>query len=44
MANLQGLLKSIQNIMCSIVKGIFGGKDKYLEAVKELETELYRVA
>lgn len=27
-----------------IVKGIFGGKDKYLEAVKELETELYRAA
>ncbi len=27
-----------------IVKGIFGGKDKYLEAVKELENELYRVA
>ena len=27
-----------------IVKGIFGGKEKYLEAVKELETELYKVA
>jgi type I restriction enzyme, R subunit len=27
-----------------IVKGIFGGKDKYLEAVKELENELYKVA
>lgn len=27
-----------------IVKGIFGGKEKYLEAVKELEKELYRVA
>lgn len=27
-----------------IVKGIFGGKDKYLEAVKELETELYKAA
>ena len=27
-----------------IVKDIFGGKDKYLEAVKGLETELYRVA
>lgn len=26
-----------------IVKGIFGGKDKYLEAVKELEAELYKV-
>lgn len=27
-----------------IVKGIFGGKDKYLEAVKELEDELYKAA
>jgi type I restriction enzyme, R subunit len=27
-----------------IVKNIFGGKEKYLEAVKELETELYKVA
>lgn len=27
-----------------IVKGVFGGKDKYFEAVKELETELYRSA
>ena len=27
-----------------IVKGIFGGKEKYLEAVKELENELYKVA
>lgn len=27
-----------------IVKGIFGGKEKYLEAVKELERELYKVA
>ncbi len=27
-----------------IVKGIFGGKDKYLEAIKELENELYKVA
>lgn len=27
-----------------IVKGVFGGKDKYLEAVKELEKELYRSA
>jgi len=27
-----------------IVKGIFGGKDKYLEAVRELETELYKAA
>lgn len=27
-----------------IVKGIFGGKDKYLDAVKELEKELYKVA
>ncbi len=27
-----------------IVKGIFGGKEKYLEAVKELEKELYKVA
>jgi type I restriction enzyme R subunit len=27
-----------------IVKGIFGGKDKYLEAVKELEIELYKAA
>lgn len=27
-----------------IVDGIFGGKEKYLEAVKELETELYKVA
>ena len=27
-----------------IVKGIFGGKEKYVEAVKELERELYRAA
>ncbi len=27
-----------------IVKGIFGGREKYLEAVKELETELYKAA
>jgi type I restriction enzyme R subunit len=27
-----------------IVKGVFGGRDKYFEAVKELETELYRSA
>jgi type I restriction enzyme R subunit len=27
-----------------IIKGVFGGKDKYLEAVKELETELYKAA
>lgn len=27
-----------------IVKGIFGGKEKYLEAVKELENELYKIA
>jgi len=27
-----------------IVKGIFGGKDEYETAVKELEKELYRVA
>ena len=27
-----------------IIKGVFGGKDKYLEAVKELEQELYKVA
>jgi type I restriction enzyme, R subunit len=27
-----------------IVKGIFGGKEKYLEAIKELETELYKAA
>lgn len=27
-----------------IVRGIFGGREKYLEAVKELETELYKVA
>ena len=27
-----------------IVKGIFGGKEKYLEAVKELEKELYKAA
>ena len=27
-----------------IVKGIFGGREKYIEAVKQLETELYRVA
>lgn len=27
-----------------IVKGIFGGKENYLEAVRELETELYKVA
>ena len=27
-----------------IVKGIFGGREKYLEAVKELEKELYKVA
>lgn len=27
-----------------IVKGIFGGKEKYLEAVKDLENELYKVA
>jgi type I restriction enzyme, R subunit len=26
-----------------IVKGIFGGKDKYLNAVKELENELYKM-
>jgi type I restriction enzyme R subunit len=27
-----------------IVKNIFGGREKYLEAVKELETELYKAA
>jgi type I restriction enzyme R subunit len=27
-----------------IVKGIFGGKEKYLEAVKDLEIELYKSA
>lgn len=27
-----------------IVKGIFGGKEKYLRAVKELENELYKIA
>ena len=27
-----------------ILKGVFGGKEKYLAAVKELETELYRTA
>ncbi len=27
-----------------IVKGVFGGKDKYLEAIKDLETELYKAA
>lgn len=27
-----------------IVKGIFGGKEKYLQAVKDLETELYKAA
>jgi len=27
-----------------IVKGVFGGRDKYFEAVKELEKELYRSA
>lgn len=27
-----------------IVKGAFGGRDKYFEAVRELKTELYRVA
>ena len=27
-----------------IVKNIFGGREKYLQAVKELETELYKVA
>ena len=27
-----------------IIKGVFGGKDKYLEAIKELETELYKIA
>lgn len=27
-----------------IVKGIFGRKEKYLEAVKELENELYKIA
>jgi len=27
-----------------IVKGIFGGKVKYLEIVKELETEIYKAA
>lgn len=26
-----------------IIKGVFGGKDKYIEAVKELENELYKV-
>ena len=30
--------------MHDTLKGVFGGKDKYLEAVKELETELYRTA
>ena len=27
-----------------IVKGVFGGRDKYLEAIKELEQELYKAA
>ncbi len=27
-----------------ILKGVFGGKEKYLEAVKELEMELYKTA
>jgi len=27
-----------------IVKNFFGGREKYLEAVKELENELYKVA
>ncbi|MBC7795427.1 MAG: restriction endonuclease, partial [Pyrinomonadaceae bacterium] len=27
-----------------ILKGVFGGRDKYLEAVKELGTELYKAA
>jgi type I restriction enzyme R subunit len=27
-----------------IVKGIFGGREKYLEALKDLETELYKAA
>lgn len=27
-----------------ILKGVFGGKDKYVEAVKELELELYKAA
>jgi type I restriction enzyme R subunit len=27
-----------------ILKGVFGGKEKYLDAVKELEMELYRIA